>query len=80
MAAVLDKIDYPRDLKKLKKEELDALCVELRQLIIQTVAKNGGHLAPNLGVVELTVGMHLALDCPKDKIVFDVGHQCYVHK
>ena len=80
MVAVLDKIDYPRDLKKLKKEELDALCVELRQLIIQTVAKNGGHLAPNLGVVELTVGMHLALDCPKDKIVFDVGHQCYVHK
>ena len=80
MASILKKINYPRDLKKLKKEELDKICEEIRELIIQTVAKNGGHLAPNLGVVELTIGMHLALDCPKDKIVFDVGHQCYVHK
>lgn len=78
--AVLDKVNYPRDLKKLNPKELEQLAGEVRELIIQTVSRNGGHLAPNLGVVELTIGLHLALNCPQDKIVFDVGHQCYVHK
>jgi len=77
---VLDKVNYPRDLKKLNNEELKQLAQEIREVVIQTVAKNGGHLAPNLGVVELTIGLHLALNCPQDKIIFDVGHQCYIHK
>ena len=77
---ILKKVNYPRDLKKLKPAELNQLASEIRELIIQTVANNGGHLAPNLGVVELTMGMHLALNCPEDKIVWDVGHQSYVHK
>ncbi len=77
---ILDNVNYPRDLKKLNEKELELLSAEIRHLIIETVANNGGHLAPNLGVVELTIGLHLALNCPKDKIIFDVGHQCYVHK
>ncbi|TET54674.1 MAG: 1-deoxy-D-xylulose-5-phosphate synthase [Actinobacteria bacterium] len=80
MKKVLDKVNYPRDLKKLNNEELKQLAQEIREVVIQTVAKNGGHLAPNLGVVELTIGLHLALNCPQDKIIFDVGHQCYIHK
>ncbi len=80
MKKVLDKVNYPRDLKKLNNEELEQLAQEIREVVIQTVAKNGGHLAPNLGVVELTIGLHLALNCPQDKIIFDVGHQCYIHK
>jgi len=78
--SVLRKVNYPRDLKQLNNEELIQLASEIRELIIQTVANNGGHLAPNLGIVELTIGLHLALDCPGDKIVWDVGHQSYVHK
>lgn len=77
---LLNKIDTPADLKQLSEEELHILSEEIRQLIIQVVAKNGGHLAPNLGVVELTIALHLALDSPKDKIIWDVGHQCYAHK
>lgn len=80
MKSILKKVNYPRDLKKLNPQQLGQLTEEIRHLIIQTVANNGGHLAPNLGVVELTIGLHLALNCPQDKIVFDVGHQCYVHK
>lgn len=77
---LLSKIKSPQDLKKLKVEELPALCDEIRRKLILTVSENGGHLAPNLGVVELTVAMHYVFDCPADSIVWDVGHQCYTHK
>lgn len=77
---MLSKIKSPEDLKKLKVEELPALCEEIRRKLILTVSENGGHLAPNLGVVELTVAMHYVFDCPRDSIVWDVGHQCYTHK
>ena len=78
--ALLDTINSPQDLKKLSLSELQDLCGEIRQLIIQTVGHNGGHLASNLGVVELTVALHYVLDLPEDKIVWDVGHQAYTHK
>jgi len=61
-------------------EEMEVLAQEIRDLMIQTVSRNGGHLASNLGVVELTMALHRVFDTPKDKIVFDVGHQSYVHK
>ncbi len=77
---MLEKIKSPADLKKLNIDELPALCEEIRRKLILTVSENGGHLAPNLGVVELTVAMHYVFDCPKDSIVWDVGHQCYTHK
>ena len=67
-------------LKHMTGPELSALCAELRQTLIETVSKNGGHLSSNLGVVELTVALHRALNFPTDKLVWDVGHQCYVHK
>lgn len=67
-------------LKTLKQEEISCLAEELRQKITEAVSKNGGHLASNLGVVELTIALHRVFDSPKDKIIFDVGHQCYVHK
>ena len=76
----LDGIENSSDIKKIDKENLDALCAEIREIIIKTVSKNGGHLASNLGVVELTVAIHRVLDLPGDSIVFDVGHQCYAHK
>ena len=76
----LDKINSPTDLKKLSIDELNILCSEIRDLIIKTVANNGGHLSPNLGTVELTVAMHYVYDTPTDKIVWDVGHQSYTHK
>lgn len=77
---VLKQINSPADLKKLSREELYALASEIRDYLIEVVSHCGGHLAPNLGVVELTIGLHLALESPKDKIIFDVGHQSYVHK
>lgn len=77
---ILSKINSPDDLKKLPESQLEELCSEIREKIIETVAKNGGHLASNLGAVELTVALHLAFSSPKDAIVFDVGHQCYTHK
>jgi 1-deoxy-D-xylulose-5-phosphate synthase len=80
MAAILDRIREPADLRKLTDEELSTLAMEVRGLILDTVAKNGGHLGSNLGVVELTLALHLAFDAPRDKIVWDVGHQCYTHK
>lgn len=76
----LNKIDSPADLKKLKIEELEKLASEIRQEIIETVSKTGGHLAPSLGVVELTIALHYVFDAPKDKIIWDVGHQAYAHK
>ncbi len=80
MYKYLDKIKYPSDIKELNSTELDALCAEIRDLLVDSVAKNGGHLASNLGVVELTIALHRALDAPEDKIIWDVGHQSYVHK
>lgn len=77
---LLDKIEHPSDIKRLTIDELGLLCEEIRALIISTVSENGGHLASNLGVVELTVAMHYVFDLPADSIVFDVGHQCYTHK
>ena len=80
MAKILDEIDSPRDLKKIPQEKLPALAHEVRSLILDVVSKNGGHLASNLGVVELTIALHYVFDSPKDKIIWDVGHQCYTHK
>lgn len=77
---MLEKIKSSADLKKLNHDELQSLCAEVRRELIQTVSENGGHLASNLGVVELTVALHRVFDTPGDKIVFDVGHQSYVHK
>lgn len=80
MDKLLDKIKSPNDLKKLNTNELKTLCGEIREFLIDSVSETGGHLASNLGVVELTVALHTVFDVPKDKIVFDVGHQSYVHK
>ncbi len=76
----LNTISSPDDVKKLNIEELSALCAEIRDCMINTISHNGGHLASNLGVVELTVALHKVFDSPKDSILFDVGHQSYVHK
>ena len=70
----------PTDIKRMDYESLNALCNEIRELLIDTASKNGGHLASNLGAVEFTVALHKVFDCPKDQIVWDVGHQSYVHK
>ena len=78
--SLLDKIDSPSDLKDLDLRELRALAGEIRERIVETVSRNGGHLSSNLGVVELTLALHRAFDSPRDAIVWDVGHQCYAHK
>lgn len=79
--SILDKIkNNPRELKELDISQLNQLCAEIRVFLIEHVSKSGGHLASNLGVVELTVALHRVLDVEKDRLVFDVGHQCYVHK
>lgn len=78
--SVLDKVNSPGDLKQLNIEQLNELCADIRKKMIDTVSKNGGHLASNLGVVELTVALHKVFNSPADQIVFDVGHQCYTHK
>ena len=78
--SLLEKIRSPKDLKNLNRDELKGLSSELRQFIIESVSKTGGHLSSNLGVVELTVALHYVYDAPKDKIVWDVGHQTYAHK
>ncbi|MBE0713627.1 MAG: 1-deoxy-D-xylulose-5-phosphate synthase, partial [Candidatus Aminicenantes bacterium] len=80
MAKILDSIERPADIRKLSPAELSTLALEIRALILETVAKNGGHLGSNLGVVELTLALHTVFDSPRDKIVWDVGHQCYTHK
>lgn len=76
----LDKVNNIDDLKKLDKSELPNLASDIRAFLIENVSKTGGHLAPNLGVVELTIALHYVFNSPADKIIFDVGHQCYVHK
>ena len=78
--SVLDKVQSPKDIKKLDNAELEELCSDIRGLLVETVSENGGHLASNLGVVELTVALHKVFSSPTDQIVFDVGHQCYTHK
>lgn len=80
MERILDKIKYPSDLKSLKKSELLLLANEIRDEIIKTVSETGGHLASNLGVVELTIALHYVFNTPEDKIIWDVGHQSYAHK
>ena len=76
----LSEITSPKAIKNMSETELQTLAQEIREKIIRTVALNGGHLASNMGAVELTIALHRALDCPKDKLVFDVGHQCYTQK
>jgi len=80
MMKLLEGIDSPSDLKKLSPTQLPRLAEEVRALILDVVSKNGGHLAANLGVVELTIALHYVFNAPKDKIIWDVGHQCYTHK
>lgn len=77
---VLERIHSSEDVKRLSSKELSVLAQELRARIIDSVSRNGGHLASNLGVVELTIALHRAFDFPKDALIFDVGHQCYAHK
>ena len=77
---MLEKINTPQDLKQLNIEEKKQLAEEIRKYILEVVSQNGGHLASNLGVVEITIALHSVFDTPKDKIVWDVGHQTYVHK
>lgn len=78
--SLLEQLRLPGDIKDLSLDQLNELCDEIRNKIINTVSKNGGHLASNLGVVELTVALHYVFDLPQDQIVWDVGHQCYTHK
>ena len=83
---ILDRIDSPADLKALSEKELDSLAAEIRERLVRTVTSGdgclgrGGHLASNLGVVELTIALHRVFDSPRDHIIWDVGHQSYVHK
>lgn len=78
--SMLERINSPADIKLLRQDELEALAEEIRKVIIETCSANGGHLAPSLGAVELTLALHYVFDAPRDKIVWDVGHQAYAHK
>ena len=77
---VLEMIRQANDIKKLNGEQLKILADEIRQFLIEKISRTGGHLASNLGVVELTMALHLTLDFPEDKLIWDVGHQSYTHK
>jgi 1-deoxy-D-xylulose-5-phosphate synthase len=77
---LLERIDGPEDLKDLTQEQLSLLAAEIRDVLVETVTRTSGHLGPNLGVVELTIALHRVFDSPKDKLIFDTGHQSYVHK
>ena len=77
---VLDKIQKENDIKNLTPKEIDVLRQEIREFLIEKISELGGHLASNLGTVELTMALHLFLDFPQDKIIWDVGHQSYTHK
>ena len=77
---MLEKINNLEDFKKIDTKDYPKLASEIREFLIDNVSKTGGHLAPNLGVVELTMALHHVFNSPDDKIIFDVGHQCYVHK
>lgn len=80
MINILNKVNEPKDLKKLNKEELNILADEIREVLIKRVSFTGGHFGPNLGMVEATIALHYVFNSPVDKIVFDVSHQSYVHK
>ena len=80
MARLLDSINSPLDVKKLSIPQLEILAEEIREELISVLSKTGGHLGPNLGVVELTIAIHYVFDTPQDHFVFDVSHQAYVHK
>jgi len=80
IVGILEKINSPDDIKALDKSQLPELCREIREFLVESVSASGGHLASNLGAVELTVAIHRVYDTKKDRLVFDVGHQCYVHK
>src|SRR5207302_3842877 len=77
---ILDRIGSPADLRSLSDAELRTLAEEIRQFLVASVSKTGGHLGPNLGVVELTLALHRVFDSPRDRILWDTGHQAYVHK
>ena len=77
---LLDKIKYPKDLKKFNDADLKKICIELRKEVVDAVSVTGGHLGAGLGVVELTVAIHNVFNTPRDKLIWDVGHQCYPHK
>ena len=77
---LLNRLELPGGVKRLNPEQQKILCWEIRQKLLHTLSENGGHLASNLGVVELTVALHTVFDVPQDAIVWDVGHQCYAHK
>src|SRR5689334_5448571 len=78
--ALLDSVSGPADLRDLSDEQLDELAGEIRTRLIDAVAQHGGHLGPNLGVVELTIALHRVFESPRDRLVWDTGHQSYVHK
>src|SRR5437870_13562288 len=78
--ALLDQVRSPADLKRLDADALPALAAEIRDFLVQAVSHTGGHLGPNLGVVELTLALHRTFDSPRDRILWDTGHQAYVHK
>lgn len=80
MSGLLNQINQPNDIKKINPKEYTKLAKEVRNFLVRSVSKTGGHLAANLGAVELTMALHLAMDFPKDKLIFDVGHQAYTHK
>lgn len=76
----LEQINEPNDIKKINKENLPELAEQIRKFLIKNVGKTGGHLASNLGAVEVTMALHLCMNFPQDKLIFDVGHQSYTHK
>ena len=77
---LISKINSPQDLKQFNIKELENLAIEIRSFLLDKISKNGGHLASNLGIVEATIALHYVFNSPKDKIVYDVSHQCYPHK
>ena len=80
MSELLDKVNSPDDIKSFDVTELETLAREIRDLILRVVLEKGGHLSSNLGVVELTIALHYVFDFKKDRLILDVGHQCYAHK
>ncbi|MFO7838870.1 MAG: 1-deoxy-D-xylulose-5-phosphate synthase N-terminal domain-containing protein, partial [Desulfosalsimonadaceae bacterium] len=78
--SILETVNSPSDLKRISRDELPKLAREIRRVIVDVVSQTGGHLASNLGVVELTIALHYVFDLPQDKIIWDVGHQSYTHK
>ena len=78
--SIIERINCSNDVKSLNRDELAVLCRELREFEIESIAKTGGHLASNLGTIELTIALHKVFNSPEDKIIWDVGHQAYLHK